>query len=233
MKEIVAQKILAESKSNYDLIAKTWDQTRKNIWPEMNDFKNYLKSGDRILDAGCGNGRLVKALEGLDVKYVGVDNSSELVALAKSNFLGYDFFVSDFLKTDFADNSFDAIFCLAALHHIPSGQKRNQAIGEFKRLLKPGGNLFMLNWHYSCPGFAMLFLRYTLSKILGKSELDFGDIYVSWQKNKIKRFVHLFSKYGLKKMLKKNGFKTERNFISKPSPRGYKNIVTIAKRSKN
>ncbi len=230
MKQEVAQKILAESKNNYDLIAKAWDQTRKNVWPEMNDFKFFLKPGDAILDAGCGNGRLVQALEGFGVKYLGIDNSSELIALAKSKFGNYDFLVGDFLKTDLADASFDAIFCLAAFHHIPSIEKRNQAISEFKRLLKPGGYLLMLNWHYSSPGFIKLFLKYTLSKILGKSELDFGDIFVSWKKNEISRYVHLFTKRSIEKILKNNNFKVEKNFISNPSPRGYKNIVTVAKK---
>lgn len=36
----------------------------------------------------------------------------------------------------FADNSFDRVVCFDALHHVP---RQEHAIGEFARVLKPGG----------------------------------------------------------------------------------------------
>jgi len=228
MKRIIAEKILAESKSNYDQIAKSWNATRQNIWPEMLRFKDYLKPGDKVLDAGCGNGRLIKIFDDLKVDYLGIDNSAELLMIAKNNFPGREFFVGDFLNLDFKANTFDAVFCLAALHHIPGKKNRAKAISEFNRVLKPGGSLFMLNWHFSSPNFFKLYLKYTLSKILGKSELDFGDIYVPWQKTGLSRYVHLFNQAEIKKLLKKNGFIVQKLFISQPSARDFKNLVTIA-----
>ncbi|PIX02803.1 SAM-dependent methyltransferase, partial [bacterium (Candidatus Gribaldobacteria) CG_4_8_14_3_um_filter_42_11] len=41
-----------------------------------------VKDGDKVLDVGCGNGRLVKAFENKKISYLGVDNSEKLIKLA-------------------------------------------------------------------------------------------------------------------------------------------------------
>ncbi|MFH1192254.1 MAG: class I SAM-dependent methyltransferase [bacterium] len=41
----------------------------------------YVKNGMKILDIGCGNGRLLQALENRGIEYVGVDNSRNLISI--------------------------------------------------------------------------------------------------------------------------------------------------------
>ncbi len=230
MKPQTAQKILEQTKNSYDAIAVSWDQTRSQPFIDSADFLEYLKPGYKVLDVGCGNGRIVKSLINVNIKYTGIDNSPELINLAKKNFPNYDFFVGDILKLPLAENSFDVVFCLSVLHHLPGKEYRREALREIRRVLKQNGTLILFNWSYLSPKMPRRFINFTLKKIFSKSGLDFGDIYLGWADTDVKRYVHLFSRWGIKKLLKSSGFKVTKNYISQATPRGYKNLVTIAKK---
>ena len=229
MKQETAQKILKKTKANYDELAVAWDRTRQYLWPGSEEFLKYIKDGDKILDAGCGNGRLVKLFDHVNIDYTGIDNSEELIKIAKNNFPEKSFFVGDVLKLPFPNGSFTVIFCWAVLHHLPGKKLRKQALLELKRVLKPGGILILMNWHYSSPKMMARLAKFSLAKIMGKSELDFGDVYLDFNNQGVKRYIHLFTKPGIKKVLKQGGFKVIENYISPPTKREFKNITTIAR----
>jgi len=229
MKQEVVEKILKETRSNYNTISQDWSRTRQNLWAGLADFLPYLKSGDKILDVGCGNGRLIKLFQDFDIDYTGIDNSEELLKIAKKDFSSQKFIFGDILNLPVLDNSVDAVFCIAVLHHIPSKKLRRQAVKELYRVVRPGGLIFMTNWHYSSMKLSNLATKFTLAKISGKSELDFGDIFIDWGVGGTKRYVHLFTKFGIKKMFKSAGFKIIENYSSEYSKRGFRNVVTIAK----
>ena len=88
----------------------------------------------------------------------------------------------------------------------------------------------MMNWHHTSSKLSPLALKFTLTKIIGKSELDFGDIYIGWGHTDIKRYVHLFTKLGTKKAFQSAGLKVLKNYTSEYTRRGFRNIVTIAKK---
>ena len=80
MKAKTADNLLNLVKDNYNDIATSFDLTRKKeIWPEVRAQAAVIKEGSKILDVGCGNGRLLEALPKQKIDYLGVDNIRELI----------------------------------------------------------------------------------------------------------------------------------------------------------
>lgn len=80
-------------------------------------FASLIKEkGDKILDAGCGEGRGVAILRDLGFTDVtGVDVSTEKVIAGQA--AGLNLVRGDMHDLDFDDNSFDHCFCSHALEH--------------------------------------------------------------------------------------------------------------------
>jgi len=92
------------------------------------------KSGERILDLGCGDGVLTEKLAALGASVVGIDNAPDMIAAARQR--GLDARIMDVRSITFA-NEFDAVFSNAALHWVKDDPDAPIA-GAF-RALKSGG----------------------------------------------------------------------------------------------
>ena len=196
-------------KEDYDKIAEDFSRTRSYLPPDILYFKPFIKKGDKILDLGCGNGRLFEIVNGAE--YIGVDISEKMIQVAKKRYPQAQFLVTSPLSLPFSENTFDKVFCLSVLHHIPSSQLRVQFLREIKRVLKPQGLLFITVWNlWHKPSIKKLLLKYTLLKLIGKSKLDFFDIFLPWRDSKgevvVTRYIHVFRKNELEKLLKKAKF---------------------------
>lgn len=100
----------------------------------------------KVLDVGCGTG-LLSTLFSSQTTYVGVD----LVRQPSQQQLAGDhktFIQSDAHYIPIADGSVDLLICLDSFEHYPDQQ---QAAREFRRVLKPGGALFLSIPNYSNP----------------------------------------------------------------------------------
>ncbi|MCP6718411.1 MAG: hypothetical protein KJI70_02635, partial [Patescibacteria group bacterium] len=75
-----------------------------------------------------------------------------------------------------------------------------------------------------------LLIKYTLLKLIGKSKLDWNDIYEPWGK-KTKRYYHWFSKKELENLVKEAGFKIEKSGIAKNNKKNRQNIYIVAKKT--
>lgn len=98
-------------------------------------------SGQIILDAGCGNGYWARFLAQKAKKVVGIDNSRELLKIARSknNPSNLTFKLADLNKPlPFESESFDTIISNMALHYV---QKIKIASRELHRILKKKGKL--------------------------------------------------------------------------------------------
>lgn len=189
----------------------------------------YAKSGDKILDLGCGNGRLVELFKGKPIEYFGIDNSEKLIEIARQKFPGQEFEIFDGLKVPFENNFFDKIYCIAVFHHIPGKAVRREFLNETKRALKPGGKLILSVWYlWQKDTFWRLLFKFTLKKLVGKSELDFFDIMEPWGKIS-ERYFHNFRKRELKRLVEKCGFEIEKFFVLKRGPEN-KNLVVVARK---
>jgi len=90
-------------------------------------------AGERILDLGCGDGRLTARIAAAGAEVVGVDTSESLLASARG--LGIDARHMDGQALSF-DREFDAVFSNAALHWM---LKADNVVAGVARALKPGG----------------------------------------------------------------------------------------------
>ena len=106
-----------------------------------------LSAGADVLDIGCGPGWLWA--EGRDVfpgalSLILADFSPGMVAdavkaaEAAGRYAGVEGVVADASKLPFADASFDAVLACHMLYHVPDARI---ALGELKRVLRPGGIL--------------------------------------------------------------------------------------------
>lgn len=202
---------------NYEEIADHYSETRKkHLWEELVFLSAVVQSGDRILDVGCGSGKLLNAFEGRDVDYLGVDPCDGLLENAKKCFPNSDFLQGDILKLgELNEYDFDYVYCIAVLQHIPSFDLRVDAIRQLKNKIKPNGKIIISVWNmWKSKKYRKLIFKFWLLKIIGKNKMDFGDILFDW-KNKqgegiSRRYYHAFHKRELIKICRKAGVRIEK-----------------------
>jgi len=223
-----AEYLFRRTKNDYNLIAEEFSRTRNNPWEEIKFlFDNYLIKDEKVLDLGCGNGRFYEFFKNKDIDYIGVDDSEKLIEIAKQKFPDGIFQTANALSLPFQDNYFDKIYAVAILHHIPSKEFRLQFLKEAKRVLKQKGLLILTVWKFHNRKEIFLLLRYTILKIIGKSKLDFKDIFDPWGK-KIKRYYHWFSEKELINLAEEAGFKIKESGVIRNKRGNRQNIYLIA-----
>jgi ubiquinone/menaquinone biosynthesis C-methylase UbiE len=102
-------------------------------------------AGERILDVGCGTGRLLRELQIAvpGVQGWGVDVSEEMLAIAKARSTGAGYVRADVHRLPFRAGSFDAVLSSSSLHHWARPARVLADIGE---LLRPGGRIVLTDW---------------------------------------------------------------------------------------
>ena len=103
-------------------------------------------NGKKILDWGCGPGRIIRHLPeiiGNDCDYFGTDYNPKSIEWCSRNLAGIHFNLNS-LKAElpYPDNFFDIIYGLSIFTHL-SEQMHFGWFNELYRILKPGGILFI------------------------------------------------------------------------------------------
>jgi len=100
-------------------------------------FAQYIGKG-KILDIGCGhgNGALIFK-EDTVYSYIGIDISSAMMKLARTNAPNAMFARMNMYQLGFLSQCFDGFWAAASLLHIPKS-RINAAFTEIKRVMKPG-----------------------------------------------------------------------------------------------
>lgn len=196
----------------------------QGLWEsEKTLIKKYFRPNSIILDIGCGSGRTTIPLFKMDYRVIGVDITFQMIEtakkVAKSKNLDIDYRMGDATGLEFQDNYFDGvIFANNGWTQIPSREKRQKALNEIYRVLKPSG-IYIFTAHkryYS--GFYFLFwvkqwFRFYILKLLRVKIgiIDFGDRYfrrrVNGKKLKQKQYIHIASIKEVKEQIKNSGFK--------------------------
>lgn len=128
----------------------TWDKRFQS--KELTNFLRQLvptfnlKLGQRILDVGTGTGVLIPFL----LKAVGptghvtaVDYAEKMVEVCNAKYKGVSnvrLIVQRVENLDFPSESFDAITCFGLFPHL---EKKEEALAQLNRVLKPSGKLII------------------------------------------------------------------------------------------
>lgn len=110
--------------------------------------KLELKSGQKVLDVGCGiGGGDFYMAENFDVEVVGIDLSINMVSFAIERAIGLnypvEFEVADCTKKTYPDNTFDVIYSRDTILHI---HDKPTLFRSFYKWLKPGGKVLISDY---------------------------------------------------------------------------------------
>lgn len=156
MDEKTQQFLLSLNQNFYEGYAKSFSSSRYSIQPGIRQLLPDMLGSHKVLDLGCGNGNLAKALfnAGFEGLYIGLDNSQALLKEASESIAGtkedqFSFFQAD-LAADWssriASGKFDSIVSFAMLHHLPLDKVQNDFFEQIESLLLPGGHFYLSSW---------------------------------------------------------------------------------------
>lgn len=97
-----------------------------------------IRGGERVLDVGCGDGRVTQLLRAAGATPVGIDPSLSMAAAARRR--GVLAIAARAEALPFGDLSFDAVVSNAALHWSLDHER---CVAELVRVLNHGGRLFV------------------------------------------------------------------------------------------
>lgn len=106
----------------------------------------------RVLDAGCGTGRVAIELARRGVEVVGVDLDAEMLALARGKAPDLDWRLGDLAEVDLGDRApFDVVVAAGNVMIFLDAGTEDAVVANLARHLAPGGALvagFQLGRHY-------------------------------------------------------------------------------------
>ena len=132
-------------------------------------LKEWLVPDSRILDFGCGYGRVLGLLHSHGYhNLIGVDPASEMVTAARQRFpaIAVDVLPSP-PRLALPPASVDAVLLFTVLTCVPTDEGQRAIVGEVGRVLRPGGLLYI------------------------------SDLWLQADARNIQRYVHDESKYGV------------------------------------
>ena len=184
---------------SYETIAADFDRTRQSVTTELQAAADYIKAGDRVLDLGCGNGRLLKAVVAVNFDYLGIDDNGQLLDQARRAFPRRGFSLSDILTFDYGQNQWDVVVAVASFHHLLTPQERLQVLRSIHQSLRPSGRLLLTNWRLwqwrYLPGFFRCWTK----------KLAWNDAFITWN-HAYPRYYHAFTQRELSRLLRQAGF---------------------------
>ena len=186
----------------FDQIAPGWYNFRH--WSifrsELEALAKRWRRG-RLLNLGCAHGPDFLPFRG-DFELYGVDFSPKMLEFARKYAAKFhlegNLLLSDVVSLPFAGQTFDWAVAIATYHHIKGRDRQGLALGELRRVLRPGGEAFITAWN-----------RWQKRFWFKPKEVT-----VPWQTGGrvLERYYYLFSYPELEGLVKQAGFEVLKSF---------------------
>ena len=147
------QRMFGAIAHRYDLNNRVHSFGRDQAWRRRAVRLCRVRPTDHVLDAACGTGDLAEAFAAAGAaKVCGVDFTAEMLRLARRKAAGQrrsrrpvrpTYVMADVMNLPFAEGSFDIVSIAFGIRNV-TGPPR--ALREFRRVLRPGGRLIILEF---------------------------------------------------------------------------------------
>lgn len=121
------------------------DYSRRGLlWGGATHDLPLLPMGSRVLELGCGNGKTLLTMIQRGWEVTALDISPRAVALSRERCRSSsdgDFIIADSSVLPFKNTTFDAVFAVHLMGHLPEPDRKRVPYGLFPTL-RPGGIIF-------------------------------------------------------------------------------------------
>ncbi len=241
MDKNIVKRIVDLNREFYQTFAGPFASTRQRLQPGVKMILKTIKPDQSILDLGCGNGEIWRALSvhGFQGKYLGVDFSQDLLDVATQNKPNHFFAETTqeaeellaqqpgsgiFLQADLTDSlwefqipakPYDTVFVFAVLHNIPSERLRMQILNKIHQILKPGGYFWHSEWQFMNSPRLVARIQPWDKISIDASQIEPGDYLLDWRQGGTGlRYVHHFDPLELNRLAEESNFQIHETFLS-------------------
>ena len=234
MDDKTVQKLLALNQRFYRKFAVPFSDSRSRPQQGFYELLKWLPIPcERLLDVGCGDGRLGRFVrqEGTLGEYVGLDFSSELLELAEldeqSVFLERDLCEPGSLE---GTGEFDAVACLATLQHIPGRGNRRRLVAEMAQHLATNGRLLLSNWQFPNSKRQRRKMVAWSEIALDEGDVEYNDYLLTWRREGFGlRYVSYIDSDEVADLVGWSGLSVVKEFYS-DGREGNLNLYTVCER---
>ncbi len=226
MEEHVIKQLNALNRDFYDAFAASFAASRGASEPGLERLLKALPAGSRVLDLGCGQGRVAGLLPP-SCNYTGVDFSAGMLAEARRRAPQARFVQADLLEAgweDVAGAPWDFVLLRAVLHHIPAYQVRLHLVQRAARLLAPQGTLALANWQFLRVPRLRQRIRPWEELGLDPAQLELHDYLLDWRREgEGLRYVHWIDEEETRRLITDAGLVLDQMFYAD----GHDNALTL------
>jgi SAM-dependent methyltransferase len=219
------ERLISLNRRFYTDHGRDFSQTRGRLQPGVLRLLDLLHGNESIVDLGCGNGELARALSrrGQRGPYVGLDFSPPLLDEAQREAFS---FPVHFIQADIAEltimhgglpvsGSWDWITAFAVLHHLPGFDLRVALLKNVRALLQDDGVFLHSCWQFLSSPRLKARIQPWESAALSPQEVDANDYLLDWRVGRRGlRYVHHFDEDELATLARLSGFEAIETFYS-------------------